>query len=215
MPTEVKFCGMTRAEDVAAAVRFGAAYVGVIFAGGPRAIDADTADSILAMTGREAHRVGVFGDETAKCISAVSRTAHLDIIQLHADPTASKIAEVRALSGLPIWAVVRIKGGGLPAVYEELHATADAIVLDAAAPGRLGGTGIAFDWHAVARTLDHSPRPSLLVLAGGLTPNNVSEAIEALEPDVVDVSTGVELSPGIKHPGKMRAFAAAVRSNSP
>ena len=215
MPTEVKFCGMTRAEDVAAAVAFGTAYVGVIFAGGPRAIDPHTAHTILAMTGNETQRVGVFGDNTAEGIAADSRTAHLDIIQLHGNPTARTVEEVRALSGLQTWAVVRINGGELPPVYEELRETADAIVLDAAAPGRLGGTGMPFDWYAVARTLVRSPRPSLLVLAGGLTADNVSQAIEALDPDVVDVSTGIEVSPGIKHPGRMRDFAAAVRSSSP
>ncbi|MGI9075736.1 MAG: phosphoribosylanthranilate isomerase, partial [Gemmatimonadaceae bacterium] len=71
----------------------------------------------------------------------------------------------------------------------------------------------AFDWYAVARALDRARRPSRLVLAGGLTPDNVSEAIRALRPDVVDVSTGVELSPGVKHAGKMRAFSAAVRGD--
>ncbi len=215
MLTEVKFCGMTRAEDVAAAVGFGANYLGAVFAGGPRAIDPDTAATILAMSGTETRRVGVFGEATAAGISTASRTARLDIIQLHAGPTPHKIEDVRALSGCQIWAVVRVMDGELPDVYADLLGLADAIVLDTNVSGRLGGAGIAFDWYAVARALDRSRRPSRLVLAGGLTPGNVSQAIAVLHPDVVDVSTGVELSPGIKHPERMRAFVAAVRGDSP
>ncbi|MBC7790608.1 MAG: phosphoribosylanthranilate isomerase [Anaerolineae bacterium] len=206
---------MTRGEDVAEAVELRAAYVGVIFAGGPRAMDPSTAASILAMAGTEARRVGVFGKGTAVSISAASHTAGLDIIQLHSDPTPEAIAEIRELSGRPIWAVVRIGKSGLPGSYSDIVDLADAVVLDAAVPGQLGGTGKAFDWSAVARELDRLRRPSRLVLAGGLTPENVSQAISALQPDVVDVSSGVELSPGVKHPTKMRAFAAAVSGWSP
>ncbi|MGI9078188.1 MAG: phosphoribosylanthranilate isomerase, partial [Gemmatimonadaceae bacterium] len=122
---------MTRAEDVRAAVGLGATYLGVIFAGGPRSIDPDTAATILAMAGSATRRVGVFGQETAAAISAACRTAGLDIIQLHADPTPDRVVEVRAVSGRQIWAAVRVRDGELPDMYADLLGLADAIVLDA------------------------------------------------------------------------------------
>jgi phosphoribosylanthranilate isomerase len=89
---------------------------------------------------------------------------------------------------------------------------ADAVVLDAKVPGRLGGTGTAFDWEGVARALDRDRGRGRIVLAGGLNPENVSRAVRIVAPDIVDVSSGVESAPGIKDHARMRAFGDAVRN---
>jgi phosphoribosylanthranilate isomerase len=122
------------------------------------------------------------------------------------------VASVRAECDLPIWAVVRVASGSAEARIIELDAVADAIVLDAFVPGRLGGTGSRFDWGLAASWA--RPERAGLVVAGGLSARNVREAIVRLAPDVVDVSSGVESAPGIKDHARMRAFVRAVYEDS-
>jgi len=117
---------------------------------------------------------------------------------------------VRAATGARVWAVLRVEGAADADRVDELDGEADAIVFDTRVPGKLGGTGIAFDWESAARGA--RPHRSRLVVAGGLTPENVALAISALAPDVVDVSSGVETAPGVKDHQRMREFAEAVRS---
>ena len=210
MPAEIKFCGLTRAEDARAAAMCGARYAGVIFAGGPRALEPAAAAAVLDASGGALARVGVFGTAEAGAVAAIVRAARLDVAQLHGDPTALQVRQVRAATGAGVWAVLRVEGAADADRVDELDGEADAIVFDTRVPGKLGGTGIAFDWESAAR----GPRPhrSRLVVAGGLTPENVALAISALAPDVVDVSSGVETAPGVKDHQRMREFAEAVRS---
>ncbi|HVB30121.1 MAG TPA: phosphoribosylanthranilate isomerase [Gemmatimonadaceae bacterium] len=210
---EIKFCGLTRAEDAAVAAGLGAAYVGVVFAGGPRRQDETSARAVFAGVPRGVARVGVFGPESPAAIAARAVALELTAVQLHADPSPAAIAALRALWPGEIWATVRVAGAELPPGVEELFAVADAVLLDAKVAGGLGGTGVALPWGDLARQLE-SVRPAgrRLVLAGGLRPDNVAIAIRALDPDVVDVSSGVESSVGIKDPARMRAFRDAVRS---
>jgi phosphoribosylanthranilate isomerase len=212
LPVEIKFCGLTRPTDAGFAASLGAAYVGAIFAGGPRRVTPDLAAEIFAAVGGEARRVGVFGAVPPEEIARAARVAGLDIVQLHGDPTAEYVASVRAACPLPIWAVVRVASGAAAARIAELDRVADAIVLDAYVPGHLGGTGSRFDWELAAGWA--RPEHARLVVAGGLEARNVSEAIVRLAPDVVDVSSGVESAPGIKDQGKMRAFVRAVHEDS-
>lgn len=204
---EIKFCGLTRPEDARAASEVGAAYAGVIFAGGPRRVIPDVARAVLDHAGG-ARRVGVFGTQGTAEVERVARAVGLDVVQLHADPTPEVVRAARAATGAQVWAVVRLAGGVLPGGIEELAAAADAIVLDARVEGQLGGTGVSLAWESLALP----PAVARLVLAGGLTPDNVARGIRALRPEIVDVSSGVERSPGIKDEAAMRAFAAAVRS---
>lgn len=206
---EIKFCGLTRAEDAALACELGAAYLGVIFAGGPRLVSVDRARAVLAGSVENVRRVGVFGRTSADEIARAVEGARLHVVQLHGDPTAEDIASVRVATGAEVWAVARI-GATVPAVIEELFAEADAVLVDTKVEGRLGGTGVAIDWTRVAPELHSRRKGRALVLAGGLRPENVADALAALEPDVVDVSSGVEAAPGIKDHARMRAFAAAV-----
>ncbi len=212
MPS-VKFCGLTRAEDAGEAGRIGADYIGVVLAGGPRTQTPERAREILRGHGPGPRRVGVFGNSSAAEISRAAAIAEVDIIQLHADPDAATIAEVRRISGRPVWAALRIRGTRIPDMAAELFDTADAVVLDARADHALGGTGLALPWARLAAGL--APvRRGTLVLAGGLTPANVAEAVAALSPEIVDVSSGVESSPGIKDHTLMRAFIGAARIKS-
>ena len=127
-----------------------------------------------------------------------------------ADPTAETVAEIRRRYDGVVWAVLRTSGTLASDRAAALLGAADAVLLDAHAPGALGGTGHALDWPALSAAVRAVRGSGTLVLAGGLTPVNVAAAIAALAPDVVDVSSGVEQSPGVKDHSRMRAFAEAV-----
>ncbi len=211
MAVELKFCGMMRETDVAHAVSLGSAYVGVIFAESPRRLDPAAARVVLTPGRGRAKAAGVFGPASVETIASVAAEAALDVVQLHGDPTPAMIDQMRLVFGGEVWAVIRIAGSDLPADAAALIAVADAVVLDAKVPGRLGGTGTAFDWEGVATALDRERDRGRIVLAGGLNPENVSHAVRIVAPDIVDVSSGVESAPGIKDHARMRAFGDAVR----
>lgn len=207
----VKFCGMTRPEDAREAARIGAAYVGAIFAGGPRNITPERARDVFAGAAGGPAAVGVFGADDVDEIAATATTAGVEVIQLHGDPRAADVRAVRSRFGGRVWAVARADGSVLPEWAEELFHEADAVLLDAHVRGRLGGTGIALEWGALADSVAAVRGRTPVVLAGGLNPGNVAEAIRLLAPDVVDVSSGVESAPGIKDHAKMRRFYDAAQ----
>lgn len=206
---EIKFCGLTRPEDALVAGQLGASYVGVIFAGGPRQLSPTRAKEVLDACRSAAKRVGVFGAVSPGEVGRVAREVRLDVVQLHGDPGAAEIAAVRAETDALVWAVVRVSGA-LPAEADELFDTADAVLIDSRVAGALGGSGVPVEWESIRAGLARRRVGRQLVLAGGLVPENVARALAALEPDVVDVSSGVESAPGIKDHARMRAFAAAV-----
>ena len=204
----VKFCGLTRPEDAAMAAALGAAYTGVIFAGGPRLLTPARAREVLAVaTG--ARKVGVFGTQDAAEIGAIAGEVRLDVVQLHGDPDANAVDRVRRHFAGEVWAVVRCEGERVPSQTAALFGAADAVVLDAKVPGQLGGTGVTVPWGALREVLAPWRGGAPVVLAGGLTPLNVAEAVAALRPAVVDVSSGVERAPGVKDHDRMRAFRRA------
>lgn len=208
---EVKFCGITREDDARYAAELGAAYAGVIFAGGPREIAPAQAARVFAAAGSRLRRVGVFGRNFGERLSDVLAATPLDVVQLHADPTVEDVRVVRARFTGAVWAAVRVVGAEIPAVTVALMDEADAVLLDPKVPGALGGTGTPMPWSEIAERLATIRGDSMLVLAGGLTAGNVEEAICALDPDVVDVSSGVESAPGVKDRERMAAFAEAAR----
>jgi phosphoribosylanthranilate isomerase len=207
---DVKICGLTRSVDAEFADAAGAAYLGVIFAGGPRERTPMHARDTLA--GRRARRVGVFGAQEPDAIATLVEMVGLQVVQLHADPAPERVQQVRAATGAEVWAVVRTVDGTLRDDIEALCETADALVIDALVPGGLGGSGVTVPWIRLGESLDALDYHPRIVLAGGLTPENVAEAIDYVAPSVVDVSSGVESSPGIKDHARIRAFIAAVRS---
>ena len=211
----VKFCGLTRAEDAREATRLGAAYVGAIFAGGPRHVTPERAREVFDAAAGGPGAVGVFGTDDVDAIAADAITAGVEVIQLHGDPRAADVRAMRRRFGGRVWAVTRADGSVLPEWAEELFHEADAVLLDARVQGRLGGTGVTLEWGALADSVAALRGRTPVVLAGGLNPANVAEAVRLLAPDVVDVSSGVERSPGIKDHDKMRAFVDAARGNTP
>jgi phosphoribosylanthranilate isomerase len=212
---KVKFCGMTRPEDAALAAEIGAAYIGVVFADGPRRVSPAQGRKILDAAGAKVKRVGVFGTNEPEEIERASEEAQLDVVQLHADPTSSDVEAVRGKFRGEVWAAIRIAGAHIPSYAELLFDKADAIVLDARTGPRLGGTGHALPWNELAVDLALDRGGCAVVLAGGLSPYNVVSAIKTLAPDVVDVSSGVESAPGIKDPWLMREFYAAASGSHP
>jgi phosphoribosylanthranilate isomerase len=202
---------MTRPGDVEAGVAAGARYIGVIFAPGPRTVTVDQARVLMSRVPPQVSRVGVFGREASP--ETVARTGSeigLDVIQLHGDPTPEAVAEVRGEFDGAVWAAVRVREPSLGDAALDLFGVADAVVLDAYSPHALGGTGIQLAWAELAPALDRVRGRAKVVLAGGLEPQSVATAVRILRPDVVDVSSGVEVSPGIKDHAKLRAFSAAV-----
>lgn len=210
---EVKFCGLTRHEDAAFAASLGAEFLGVVFAGGPRRRTTTEARALFEAASKvgPARRVGVFGDQAAGEIVDVAREAGLDVVQLHGASPGAVVEEIRRAFGGEVWRVLRVRGETVAVDLAAAAAGVDAVVVDAFVEARLGGTGVAVDWDALAGALDRAGRPPRLVLAGGLRPENVERAITLVAPDVVDVSSGVESAPGIKDLTMMRAFAAAAR----
>jgi phosphoribosylanthranilate isomerase len=201
-PPLVKVCGLTVAEEAAACAALGAWAVGVVFAAeSRRRVDLERAIAVLAAVPRETARVGVFVGATPQEIAAVAAGCGLTHVQVHGpvDPVA-----VRRATGLPVIEGIGVDG---PAALERARrSSADLVMLDAAVPGRHGGTGSAFDW----ALLEEEPLGRPFALAGGLTPDTVSEAVRRTRPDVVDVSSGVERAPGRKDPALVRRFIAGV-----
>ena len=209
MRPEIKFCGLTRPADAAFAASVGASYVGVVFAEGPRRVSAEHAADVLAAAGTGPRRVGVFASIRDAELEATARKAGLNVIQLHDDPSAADMASARERTGCAVWAVVRVAGALFPERAREMFGVADAVLLDARSERALGGTGTSWPWEALAGDVRASRGAGRFVLAGGLTPENVRRAIELLDPDIVDVSSGVETAPGVKDHARMRAFAEA------
>ena len=172
-------------------------------------LTAERAEKVLDGCTTGAQRVGVFGAARPDEIGRIARVARLDIVQLHADPTPADVAAVRGVTAASVWAVVRVTDA-LPPDIGDLFESADAVLIDARVPGSLGGSGVAVNWGALKSELGVRRGSGRVVLAGGLTPDNVGRAVVTLCPHVVDVSSGVESAPGIKDHARMRAFAAAV-----
>jgi phosphoribosylanthranilate isomerase len=211
VPAEVKICGLTRSVDAEFADAAGASYLGVVFAGGPR--ERTPAEARATLSGRRARKVGVFAGQPASEIATIAALVGLDVLQLHGASGPDRIAAVRAATGLEVWAVVRSSTGVLTEQDEELADAADALLVDAMVPGQLGGSGVTLPWLQLGESLDAMAFGHRIILAGGLTAENVGEAIDYVSPMVVDVSSGVESSPGIKDQKLVRAFIGAARAS--
>lgn len=211
MAVEIKFCGLTRPGDAALVGPQGGAYAGIVLASGPRRLDAARAALVLDALSPGIKRAAVFGSQTVDEIVDLSRRLRLDVAQLHGDPSPQIVRDLHdeLRSPTAVWAVVRVTNGDDAArSMAELDGVADGILLDAARAGSLGGSGASFDWSAFPA--DARPQRSTFIVAGGLTPDNVAHAIRTFHPDVVDVSSGIERTRGIKDPERMRDFARAV-----
>ena len=198
----VKVCGLTVPSEAAECARLGVWGIGVVFAAGsPRRVDAERAAAVFALVPDGIAKVGVFVGTAPGTMADVAREAGLTHLQVHGDIDPG---EARAASGLPVIQGIRMDGPG--GVARARASAADLVLLDAAVPGRDGGTGTSFDWGL----LEREPLGRPFALAGGLTPENVAEAVRRTSPALVDVSSGVESAPGRKDPARVAAFVAAV-----
>jgi phosphoribosylanthranilate isomerase len=210
MSTPFKICGLSTPATIDAAIAAGAAHVGfVFFPPSPRHLDPVSAGALVGRVLPGIGRVAVLVDPDDALVAAVL-SAGIDILQLHGAQPA-RIAALKASTGLPVWSA-----HGVATRAEITHALsaagpADLLLLDAKAPSSAplpGGNGLSFDW----RLLDGLRPDRPFGLAGGLDPANVGEAVAAVRPALVDVSSGVEDAPGVKSVMKINSFAAAVRA---
>ncbi|MDR3686897.1 MAG: phosphoribosylanthranilate isomerase [Coriobacteriia bacterium] len=201
--TRIKICGITNTHDAALAVAAGADAVGVIFAPSPRQVTVEQAVAALADVPPPVARVGVFVDPSAEQVARAVEACGLTAVQLsgHESPEVCDLVPVPVLKAIHI-------GTDFPLeMAEPYRGHAAALLLDTLVPGKAGGTSQAFNW----LTLGVLPGWAPSFIAGGLKPDNIAACVAALRPFAVDVSSGVEASPGIKDPDKIVAFCAAVR----
>jgi phosphoribosylanthranilate isomerase len=213
--TWVKICGITNLEDALMAVEAGADALGFVFyEKSPRKVDPETVRGIIAAVPERIEKVGVFVDESPASIARIAEDAGITAVQLHADEQRrpdKQVTDRKVFLSLPASAVAwngNRKGelwGSFWAIPENLA----AIFIDS---GAVGGTGKKFNWEEASAFVSLMSKRYAIVVAGGLASGNVNEAILTLKPWGVDVSSGVEASPGRKDPDKVRAFVAAVRA---
>jgi phosphoribosylanthranilate isomerase len=201
--TSIKICGITRREDALEAARLGATFVGfVLWEGSPRAATLEQVRTIVESLPGDVTPVGVFVNPSSDAINAAA-DAGIRLAQVHGD-ASNELIDAR----VPVIRAVHLSSdrpdGIEPDVDDEL------ILLDAHDPLKQGGTGKTIDWTRAARVA----KTRRVILAGGLTPFNVRQAIELVRPFAVDVASGVESSPGIKDHGLLRAFIAAAKEHA-
>lgn len=208
MPVAVKICGLSQPESVDAALAAGARYLGfVFFDKSPRNVAPVQAAALMSQVPLGIARVGLFVNPDDAALQGTLAQVPLDIIQLHGSESPARVAEVKALTGLPVMKAVGIStAADLDALWD-YGLVADMLLVDAKPPKDAvlpGGNGLAFDWRLlVGRQM---VRPWLL--AGGLTPDNVAQAIRLTRAPGVDVSSGVESAPGVKDVERIRQFVS-------
>ncbi|MDU8942799.1 phosphoribosylanthranilate isomerase [Ovoidimarina sediminis] len=211
MQIRVKICGLRTAEDVRAAVDAGAAYLGFnFFPKSPRFVTPEEARDLAVEVPPGIAKVALVVDAGDALLDRLTETVPLDMLQLHGSETPERVAEVRARYGLPVMKVVGLADAADLARLDAHLPVADQILVDAKAPKGAelpGGNGVPFDW----RLLEGRRWPIPWMLAGGLTPENVAEAIRLTGARQVDVASGVERAPGEKDADLMRAFVEAAR----
>lgn len=200
---KIKFCGMTRREDVDFALRLGVDYIGFVFyAKSPRAVTVEQVAAILARADSSCRPVGVFVNASYDEVSTAVRRCCLHAVQLHGE---ERIEDYRSLP-CHLWQAVRVaQGQNRP---EEPDGRAELYVVDSSVPGMYGGTGMTADWNYAADVA----RKQRILLAGGLTAENIREAVRCVHPFGVDLSSGIEASPGLKDQDKMYDVVKAVRA---
>ena len=198
-----KICGITRVEDALAAAAAGADAIGLVFyAKSPRAVSVEQAQQIIAALPPFVTTVGLFVDMPRPELQQILAQVPLDLLQFHGDESVEQCEGY----GRPYIKALRVKAGDDIAAQIAQYPSASGVLLDTFVEGVPGGTGLAFDWSLVPAEL---PKP--VILAGGLTPDNVATAIDRVRPYAVDISGGVESAKGIKDADKVRAFIRAAR----
>ena len=215
MRIDIKICGVRDPETIAVAASCGARYVGFVFyPRSPRAVPVEAAKQLARTVPTAVRSVGLFVDPSDHELDEVVGQVPLDLIQLHGSETPNRVAEIKAMTGMPVMKAVKIADAedvdGAMAFAE----VADRLLFDARPPKNVaalpGGNGIPFDWTLLAgRTW-----PLPWMLSGGLSAETVAEAVRVSGATAVDVSSGVEVRPGVKDAARIRAFADAVAAAS-
>lgn len=195
MSVRVKICGLTRVEDVRFAAGAGADALGFIFAASPRQLSPEKAGPVIAAAPAGTLRIGLFMNQDEQTVNAVLANTELDLLQFHGDEKNAFCSRF----GLPFLKAVSMMGDDVDAALGA-YPDAAGIVVDSHVPGGAGGTGQTFDWNRPVT----SRQP--LWLAGGLTADNVAEAVRIFQPHAVDVSSGVEAAPGVKDHDQVQRF---------
>jgi len=206
----IKICGLTRPEDVAAAVGAGADAIGFVHVvSSPRFVDPSTSRRLAVCVPPFVSRVGLFVNAAVEVIEEAVSAVGLDTVQFHGEETPDMCARFKGR--LRVLKAFRIRGPESLKELEPYRDVSDGWLLDAHVPGVHGGTGARFDWSlaAAACALGHP-----VILAGGLTPENAGEAVVRVKPYALDVSSGVESAPGIKDAGRIEAFMNAAWGRS-
>jgi len=203
----VKVCGITNLKDAEAACRLGADALGFVFAKSPRRIDAEKARSISLKTPPYVSLVGVFVDEDIKKLLKIAEKCRIDCVQLHGNESINYCKQLKKY-----YKIVKAVRIGEKKDLDGLSGyDVDAFLLDTYRPGKAGGTGEKFDWNLALR-VKKLGRP--VILSGGLKPRNVRGAIRKVKPYAVDVSSGVESSPGRKSMKLMKEFIQRAKKTS-
>ncbi|MDZ4395977.1 phosphoribosylanthranilate isomerase [Cypionkella sp.] len=211
----VKICGLRSLEDVAAVAATKAAYAGfVFFPKSPRHLSIPQARTLTLAAPIGLAKVALVVDADDSLLDAITEAMPLDMLQLHGHETPERVAEIRTRYGLPVMKAIGVADEGDLAALLEYSLVADQILVDAKPPKNSalpGGNGLSFDWRLVAQRRWLKP----WMLAGGLTPQNVAEAIRLTNARQVDVSSGVESSLGVKDPSKITTFVEAATQDGP
>lgn len=204
----VKICGITNLDDAAAAAGYGADAIGFIFwERSPRYINEKAASRILKETAPFITAVGVFVNETTDKIRAVIKETGINCVQLHGDEPPESCEDLAA-DGVKVIKAFRVREK--KDIQGLIAYPASAYLLDTYREGMMGGTGETFNWDIAVE----AKKSGTIILSGGLTPENVSEAVKRVGPYAVDVSSGVEISPGRKDPDKVRRFIKEAKKAS-
>jgi phosphoribosylanthranilate isomerase len=211
MTTKVKICGLNSEAAMEAALEGGADYVGlVLFPPSPRNLSIAAAGALAAKARGRARIVALLVDPDDALLEAVAAAVDPDILQLHGEETPERVGDIRRRWGKPVMKAIKVATAADARSALRYRSVADLILFDARPPAgatRPGGHGAAFDW----QVLDGVKDEACYMLSGGLTPDNVAEALRLTGAAIVDVSSGVEVAPGVKDPELIRRFLRAAK----
>lgn len=211
----VKICGLTGPQDVVAAADAGARYVGfVFFPKSPRNVSVQQAKALAAEVPFGVAKVALTVNADDALLDEITQNVAIDILQLHGSESVERVAQIKARTGLPVMKAIGISDADDLQKIVDYGRVADMLLVDAKPPKNAdlpGGNGLAFDWRLLAGRKWAVP----WMLAGGLTPDNVQQAIQLTGARQVDVSSGMESAPGVKDPAKVAAFVSAAQDILP
>ena len=202
----VKICGLTRLQDAAAAARAGADYLGMIASEGfARSVPWSQGPAMALETGLPV--VAVVVNEPLDRLVELAEATGAHVLQLHGDEPPELLDALRERGPWKLWKCLRVRTEEeVPEGIRSFGSVADGLLLDGWHPEHRGGSGVRFPWDLLEAQRDAFPQSLDFIAAGGLTPENVAQAVRRMRPDIVDVSSGVEIETGIKDPARLRAF---------